>query len=105
MSTDRLIFHAPDGAQIALPWAGDWPPPERLYMVHEHRGSAFTEETTTVVVDPETQSDDTLATLVLDHGAVLFVRTRASEIPTPAADDESWFRGALYEPWTEPSHA
>jgi len=91
VSTDRLVFEDALGHRLSAPWAGAWPPPERLYLVKDGES--------TVLVDPDTQQDGTLNALVLDHEAYLFRRISFSEIGEPATANENWFRGALYQPW------
>lgn len=92
MTTDRLLFRPTEGREITFPWSNQWPPPDRLYLVPDGSG--------VVLVDPDSQSEHTLAQLVLDHDAVLYVQVSASQQREPAREDEHWFREALYEPWT-----
>lgn len=90
MTTDRVIFK--NGAQtISTQWEADWPPPPYLYLVEAREGL--------VLVNPDLQSEETLATLQVEHKAMLYVRQSASEVSKPAEPDANWFRGALYEPW------
>ena len=91
MTTDRVILQTATGDKITAPWAGLWPPPERLYLVRS--GESF------ALVDPDAQSDHTLSILVLDHDAMLFTRDTFSKIEHPSEPHESWFRGAVYRPW------
>lgn len=100
MAADRLIFDDQAGTRVNLPWFGFWPPPQRLYLVHQVQATPTGEEVSTILVDPDSQRETTLAQLVLDHGAVLYIQQSCSDIPEPFPDDVNVFRGAVYLPWT-----